>query len=279
MLQPMELTPQEIRVLGCLVEKERTTPQQYPMTENALITACNQSTNRDPIVSYDQSTVRRTLLGLRQQGLAKMVHRPGDRSEKHRHLLDEALELPADQIAVLSVLMLRGPQTVAELRTRTERLHAFGSLADVEAVLDALARREPEPLVQRLERRPGQKEARYTHLLLGDDEEDAHAIGRPDPDRPARGAASAGLAELAEEVAALRQRVLRLERELGLEGVAAPLAPDAPAQDWPPQDSSGQDSATDDAAAQESPPHDWPAAAAPDAPTPDWPARDTPRQE
>jgi uncharacterized protein len=220
MLQPMELTPQEIRVLGCLVEKERTTPQQYPMTENALITACNQTTNRDPLVAYDQSTVRRTLLGLRQQGLAKMVHRPGDRSEKHRHLLDEALELPPDQVAVLSVLMLRGPQTLAELRTRTERLHPFASLGEVEAVLDALAARSPEPLAQRLERRPGQKETRYGHLLLGEETEDPHVVGRPsDGDRPARPASTPpGLVErLQSEVAALQQRVQRLERELGIQ--------------------------------------------------------------
>ena len=280
MLHSMELKPQEIRVLGCLVEKERTTPQQYPMTENALITACNQTTNRDPIVAYDQSTVRRTLLGLRQQGLAKMVHRPGDRSEKHKHLLDAALELPADQIAVLSVLMLRGPQTVAELRTRTERLHAFGSLGDVEAVLGALMRREPEPLVARLERRPGQKEARFAHLLLGDEEEDAQVIGRPaDAERPARGAAPAGLAELAEEVAALRQRVLRLERELGLEGVAAPHAPDAPAQDWPPRDSPAHHVPAHDLSTQEASPQNWPAPAAPDAPEPHWPRRDAPGQD
>ena len=220
MLLPMELTPQEIRVLGCLVEKERTTPQQYPMTENALITACNQTTNRDPIVAYDQSTVRRTLLNLRQQGLAKMVHRPGDRSEKHRHLLDEALELPGEKVAVLSVLMLRGPQTVAELRTRTERLHPFGSLGEVEAALDALATREHEPLVERMERQPGQKEARYQHLLLGEERDDPHVIGRPaEVERPARsaGAPPELVERLTREVAALQDRVQRLERELGME--------------------------------------------------------------
>ena len=225
MLAPMELTPPEIRVLGCLVEKERTTPQQYPMTENALITACNQTTNRDPIVAYDQSTVRRTLLNLRQQGLAKMVHRPGDRSEKHRHLLDEALELPGDQVAVLSVLMLRGPQTVAELRTRTERLHAFGSLGEVEAVLEALATREPEPLVERMERMPGQKEARFRHLLLDDEQEDPHIVSRAaDVERTPRAAAPApGVVDrLTAEVAALQDRVTRLERELGIEPLPAP---------------------------------------------------------
>ena len=214
----MELTPQEIRVLGCLVEKERTTPQQYPMTENALITACNQTTNRDPIVAYDQSTVRRTLLNLRQQGLAKMVHRPGDRSEKHRHLLDDALELSAGEVAVLSVLMLRGPQTLAELRTRTERLHPFSSAGEVEAVLQSLAVRTPEPFVERLERQPGQKEARFAHLLLGDEQHDPHAVGRPaEAERPGRAAPPPGLVErLQDEVAALQARVERLERELGM---------------------------------------------------------------
>jgi uncharacterized protein len=228
MLAPMELTPQEIRVLGCLVEKERTTPQLYPMTENALITACNQTTNRDPIVAYDQSTVRRTLLGLRQQGLAKMVHRPGDRSEKHRHLLDEALELSAEQVAVLSVLMLRGPQTVGELRTRTERLHAFSSTGEVERVLEGLAARTPDPLVARLERQSGQKEARYTHLLLGDEADDPHVVGRPAAVERAPRAVPADpgiLERLEADIAALRQRVLRVETELGM------VTPDASAQD------------------------------------------------
>jgi uncharacterized protein YceH (UPF0502 family) len=219
-----ELTAEEVRVLGCLVEKQLTTPQAYPLTESALVTACNQTTNRDPITSYDQSTVRRTLLNLRQQGLARMVHRPGDRVEKHRHLLDEVLELSTPQIAVLSVLLLRGPQTVGELRTRTERMHAFGSLEEVDALLRELAERQPQPLVERMGRLPGQKEARYRHLLSGDEPPVttesvtapvavAHAAPRPAPPPPS--VAPDALEALRREVAQLRDRIARLEAALG----------------------------------------------------------------
>ena len=226
MLLAMELTPAEVRVLGCLVEKERTTPQLYPLTESALLTACNQSTSRDPIVSYDQATVRRTLLNLRQQGFARMVHRPGDRSEKHKHTIGDAWALDAAEVAVLAVLMLRGPQTVAELRTRTERLHPFASTGEVEAVLQSLATRAPEPFVERLQRQPGQKEARYRHTI-GSDEIDEHVVahadvsrapaaGRAAPD-PSRPAVADLVTQLRDEVEALRSRVERLERELGVE--------------------------------------------------------------
>lgn len=211
----MELSAPEIRVLGCLLEKERTTPQQYPMTESALVTACNQTTNRDPVVAYEQSLIRRTLLDLRQQGLARMVHRPGDRVEKHRHLLDEAWSLLPPEAAVLTVLFLRGAQTVAELRTRTERLHAFSSAAEVEAVLAALAQREPEPFVAQMERQPGQKEVRYRHLL-GDEEVAAATVATAGRSGVSAGPRSDVVAQLRAEVAELRQRVERLEGELGM---------------------------------------------------------------
>lgn len=206
----MELTAEQIRVLGCLIEKQLTTPQLYPLTESAVITACNQSTNRDPIVAYEQGTVRRALLDLRQQGLAKMVHRPGDRVEKHRHLLDERLGLSPAEVAVLCVLLLRGAQTVGELRTRTERLHRFAELSEVEAVLADLSAREPDALVQQLPRMPGQSQARYRHLL------GAMLDEAPAPGEPVRGSAaprrSEELAELRAEVAELRARLERLER-------------------------------------------------------------------
>jgi uncharacterized protein YceH (UPF0502 family) len=157
-----ELTPEEQRVLGCLLEKALATPQQYPLSESALLAACNQTTNRDPVVSYEIDVVRRALISLREQNLARTVHRPGERSAKHRHLADEALDLDAAEQAVLAVLLLRGPQTVGELRTRTERLHAFAHLPAVEAVLDEL---DARGLVGRLERAPGQKEGRVRHLL------------------------------------------------------------------------------------------------------------------
>ena len=207
----MELSPPEIRVLACMVEKQLTTPQQYPMTESALITACNQSTNRWPVVEFTQSTVRRALLDLRQQGLAKMVHRPGDRVEKHRHRFDEALSLSPAEVAVLSVLMLRGPQTVGELRTRTERLHKFAELSEIEAVLEALAARTPDPFVGRMERMPGQSQARYRHLLGVDDDDQAIEP----PSAPRERAPSAGATEVAAlraEIADLRARVERLEQ-------------------------------------------------------------------
>jgi hypothetical protein len=161
----MELTSEEGRVLGCLVEKQLTTPQQYPLTENALITACNQTTNRDPVVSYDVSTVRITVRGLREKGLLRMVHRSGERSEKHQHLLDSALGLTPGQVSLLAVLLLRGPQTLAELRVRSERMHAFETVTQVQEALDALTERD-EPLVALLERQPGRKEARYGQLLV-----------------------------------------------------------------------------------------------------------------
>ncbi|MGH9037057.1 MAG: YceH family protein [Acidimicrobiia bacterium] len=160
------LTPEEVRVAGCLVEKQMTTPDSYPLTHNALVTACNQLSNRNPVVSYDDSIVMHALAGLRAKQLARMLHVPGSRGPKHRHVLDETLELDRGEVALLAVLGLRGPQTVGELRSRTERMHPFASLSEVEETLERLGAR-PDPLVIRLERQPGQKEARYTHLLSG----------------------------------------------------------------------------------------------------------------
>ena len=160
------LTSEELRVVACLVEKQLTTPDSYPLTENAVVAACNQLSNRNPVVAYDTNTVRVTLTALRQRGLARVIHTPGARVPKHRHILDEALGLSQGEVALLTVLALRGPQTVGELRTRTERMHTFSGLSEVETTLEELASRD-EPLVVRLERQPGQKEARYAHLLSG----------------------------------------------------------------------------------------------------------------
>lgn len=160
----MELTAEEGRVLGALVEKELTTPQGYPLTDNALVAACNQTTSRDPVVAYDVATVRVAVRSLREQGLLRTVHRTGERSDKHRHELPAALDLSLEQVAVLAVLLLRGPQTAAEVRARTERMHGFGSVEEVERVLAELAARS-EPLATRLERQPGRKEARWAQLL------------------------------------------------------------------------------------------------------------------
>jgi len=151
-------------VLGCLVEKHATTPDNYPLSSNSLMTACNQSTSRDPIVDYSERTIDAAMLSLRDRGLARTVRGDGQRVHKHRHVLDEAWSLQGASLAVVSVLMLRGAQTVAELRSRIERYAGVSSNDDVDATLRRLAEREP-PLVQLLPRRPGEREARWIHLV------------------------------------------------------------------------------------------------------------------
>ncbi|MCW2571107.1 MAG: protein yceH [Frankiales bacterium] len=218
----MELTAEEGRVLGSLVEKQLTTPQQYPLTENALLAACNQTTSRDPVVQYDVATVRLAVRSLRERELVRTVHRSGERSEKHRHLLEESLGLTTPQQALLALLVLRGPQTAAELRARSDRMHSFDSPGGVEEALRALAER-PEPLLERLPRLPGQKEARYADLLVETGGSTASASApapapAPPPARlPVRAAPPAGgldLAALAAEVGALRAEVAQLRTEL-----------------------------------------------------------------
>jgi len=162
----MDLNAEEQRVLGALIEKSLTRPDDYPLTLNALVAACNQTTNRDPVVHYDELTVERALAGLREQELARRGVYAGSRVPKHRHSADETLTLNEAELAVLSVLLLRGPQTPGELKVRTERAHVFVTLAELDATIDALASRT-EPLVERLDRQPGQKEARIRHLLYG----------------------------------------------------------------------------------------------------------------
>ena len=213
------LTPEELRVVACLVEKQFTTPDSYPLTENAVVAACNQLSNRNPVVAYDNNTVRVTLTALRQRGFARVIHTPGARVPKHRQILDDALGLSRGEVSLLAVLALRGPQTVGELRTRTERMHDFASLTEVEEVLEGLADRD-DPLVTRLERQPGQKEARYAHLLSGP--VDAAASATPSsagptaerPDTWAPAAAPAAAPARPDRVAALEDRVATLEAEL-----------------------------------------------------------------
>jgi uncharacterized protein YceH (UPF0502 family) len=153
-------------VLGSLVEKEITTPDYYPLSLNALVAACNQSSNRNPIVHFDESTVLETLDSLREKKLVHLIDESGSRVTKYRHVLYEAMNLGRPTIAVMCVLMLRGPQTVGEIRTRTNRLYDFSSLDEVETTLTSLMSTEP-PLLARLPRQPGQKEVRYAHLLSG----------------------------------------------------------------------------------------------------------------
>jgi uncharacterized protein len=164
----MEPDAVEIRVLGCLIEKQRTTPDVYPLTLNALRLACNQSTNREPVVDYDENTIRSGIERLVQRKWATLASWSNRRSMKYRHTLDGALGLDDPEISVLTLLMLRGPQTPGELKTRTERLHSFGGTEELSGTLERLIERG---LAARLERRPGQREERYRHLLAEDSEE------------------------------------------------------------------------------------------------------------
>jgi len=158
----VELTATEVRILGCLIEKQRTTPDQYPLSSNALRTACNQKTSRDPLVAFDGRTIDSTMLELRQAGLARTI--TGGRTNKHKQVLDEAWGLDDAELSVLGVIMLRGPQTVPELLSRTDRLHVFEGFDQIRAVLSSLADR-PEPFVTNIGRAPGQREDRWAHLL------------------------------------------------------------------------------------------------------------------
>jgi uncharacterized protein YceH (UPF0502 family) len=203
----MDLDAAQVRVLGCLVEKQHTTPDAYPLTLNSLRLACNQSTNRDPVVDYDEATVREAAQRLGQHGLARLASYHGSRAHKYRHLVDEELGLHGDELALLCVLMLRGPQTSGELKQRAERLHAFADLAAVE---DALERLTDRGLGRWLDRRPGQKEARYAHLMMEPDG-DGEAAPSPaavDAAPPAPAPAVQPQAEgPAEEVVALRREI------------------------------------------------------------------------
>jgi uncharacterized protein YceH (UPF0502 family) len=196
----MDADPVELRILGCLIEKQRTTPDQYPLSLNALRLAANQSTNRDPVVDYDDATIRAGLDRLARRGWTRLASGPGSRAAKFRHLLPETLDLSPPQLALLAVLMLRGPQTLGELRTRSERLYAFDSQEDVVETLAGLAERE---LVVRLGKRPGEREERWRQLL-GEETPGAAEPAAPvvaDRDLVAR------VARLEREVAELRARL------------------------------------------------------------------------
>jgi uncharacterized protein YceH (UPF0502 family) len=202
-----------LRVIGCLIEKQRTTPDVYPLSVNALRAACNQTTNRDPVVAYDEPTIRTALDRLSRMGWVRLASGPGSRAAKYRHLLDDALGLSPAEISLLAVLMLRGPQTPGELNGRTERLYRFSGLDEVEETLGAMAARE---LVARQPRRPGQKEDRYAHLL-GDDEPSPRAdepvpFGSPASAREPDG--DGALARLERELEQLRDEVSQLRASL-----------------------------------------------------------------
>ncbi len=228
----MEPDAVEIRVLGSLIEKQRTTPDVYPLTLNALRLACNQSTNRDPVVDYDEKAIRSGIERLVQRKWAMLASWSNRRSMKYRHTLDGALALEDGEISVLAVLMLRGPQTPGELKARTDRLHAFGDMGELSETLERLIERR---LAMRLDRRPGQREERYAHLLSDDGEHGASTsapapgVGEEEPaaPRPAAeadaAAAAAGLGpsgierieRIERQLAALRAEIKALREELG----------------------------------------------------------------
>lgn len=233
------LSSEEVRVLGCLLEKQRTTPDAYPLSLNALRLACNQSTNREPVVDYDEGTLRAALHQLERRGAVRLAS--GSRAAKYRHLLAEALPMDGGEQALMSVLMLRGPQTPGELKQRADRMHAF---ADLDAVHETLGRLIERELVLRLGRRPGQKEERYVQLLEdrdGDDTGPADAgtlmagqgASRADvgDERPTAPSPDGG------ELAELRERVERLEGEVaGLRAAMrnpSPGTPPRPVHDPP----------------------------------------------
>lgn len=207
----MEPDAVEMRVLGCLVEKQHTTPDAYPLSLNSLRLACNQATNRDPVVDYEEQTVVEALRRLALRGWTRLASGAGSRARKYRHLLDDAFGLDDAEVALLAVLMLRGPQTPGELKQRGQRLHDFADLAAVQETLERLVERGQ---VARHERRPGQKEDRFEQLLGG-------GVEQPQPLPPASDAAgqgspdsTAGERESAEELTPAEDRLTRLEREV-----------------------------------------------------------------
>ena len=196
------LHPVEVRVLGSLLEKEITTPEYYPLSLNALINACNQKSNRDPVVNFDEQTVEHALLSLRDKGLLLSITGAGSRVQKYAHRISERLNLGRPELAILCELMLRGPQTLGELRTRAERMHPFDDLDQVQSVID----RHPE-LIVKLDRRPGEKESRFAHLLSG-----PPAVSTAEPEAPAPHRADR-VAILETEVAQLRNELEELKQQ------------------------------------------------------------------
>lgn len=202
----MELNAVEIRVLGALIEKDMSTPDYYPMSLNALVNACNQKTNREPVTAYDDDAVMAALEGLRSKVLVVFVHESGSRVEKYRHRLGEFFNFTRGELAVLAILMLRGPQTMAEIRERSGRLHTFEDSSAVEYTLHRMESREGGPLVKLLPRQTGTKEPRWAQLLGGEPEWTAEPAPAQAP------AAGAGLAERVENLEA-ELRALRAEFE------------------------------------------------------------------
>ena len=211
MSEELILSAEEVRVLGALIEKQVTTPEYYPLTLNALRQACNQLSNRDPVVAFDERTVVWALESLRDRKLVRVVTTADGRVPKYRHVLDEALGLKSPEMAVMCVLMLRGAQTVGEIRTRTERLYPFSALSFVETTLEDLMTRDV-PLVVKLPRQSGQKESRYAHLLSGEVEV-AEMESVEATTATARGSGGERVARLEEELKAVRAELAELREQ------------------------------------------------------------------
>jgi uncharacterized protein YceH (UPF0502 family) len=203
------LSDVETRVLGSLVEKQVTTPEYYPLTLNALMLACNQKNNRTPVTSYDETTVAQALETLREKNLAYVFYGSTSRVPKFKHVLPEVMHLSPPELALICVLLLRGPQTTGELATRAFRLHEFAGLEEVESTLNSLIAREPDPLVTRLPRQPGQKEVRFAHLLSG--EASLHVVNQELA--PTRGRSNDRVAALEAEVETLKAEVGMLKKQ------------------------------------------------------------------
>jgi uncharacterized protein len=206
------LTDIEVRVLGALVEKQVTTPEYYPLTLNSLTLACNQKNNRNPVTSYSENEVAQALESLREKNLTYVFHGSTSRVPKYKHVMPEVMHLSKPEMAVMCVLMLRGPQTVGELRGNGARLHEFSGLEEVEETLSGLVSREPEPLVIRLQRQPGQKEARVAHLLSGEVSIDAQSE-EVAPTRSRSRDGNERVATLEAEVETLKTEVARLREQ------------------------------------------------------------------
>lgn len=207
------LNETEVRILGCLIEKENTTPDYYPLTLNSLVSACNQKSNRSPVVSYDETTVVRGLDGLHEKGLSEKIFKADSRVPKYQHSFTKKFNLSRPEVSVLCVLMLRGPQTAGEIRGRSERMHKFGGLNEVEEVLIGLMERE-QPMLIKLPRQAGRKESRYMHLLSG--EPDVRESGTSFTDEPATlrvRAENERITVLENELSVLRKEFENLRQE------------------------------------------------------------------
>ncbi|MBD3422377.1 MAG: DUF480 domain-containing protein [Chitinivibrionales bacterium] len=214
------LTETEIRVLGVLIEKELTTPEYYPLTLNALVNGCNQKSNRDPVVQLTEGEVSRAVSSLKDKHLLWERHASGSRTVKYEHNVTDAYDLAKGELALLCVLLLRGPQTIGELRTRSQRMHSFENLDETRRVLDGLIKREEDPLATALSRQPGQKEERFMHLISGEPEPEilipatTQAATPPLSPNPNASEFETRITEIEEQVQLLLVRVGRLEDQL-----------------------------------------------------------------